>query len=208
LPFCRVLIVDGDADTRELYRQVFTALGWVVIEASDGREALVRALSEPPSIVVTELWLAFIDGVALCRLLRSDSLTRHVPILVVTSQGGASSLQQAERAGANAVLVKPTTPDVIVAKMDRLTESLAAPAAPLSARHTSLAKQHQRFETTTPNDPTPVLSCPICSERLIYQRTFFGGVNRQNPERWDYLTCLRCGEFSYRHRTRKLRHIA
>ena len=168
----------------------------------------MRALSEPPSIVVTELWLAFIDGVALCRLLRRDSLTRKVPILVVTSQGGASSLQQAECAGANAVLVKPTTPDVIAAKMDRLTESIAVPAAPPSARRTSLAKQYQRFETTTPNDPTPALFCPMCANSLIYEKTFFGGVSRRHPERWDYFKCPRCGDFSYRHRTRKLRHLA
>jgi DNA-binding response OmpR family regulator len=210
LPFCRVLIVDGDADTRELYRQVFTARGWLVIEASDGREALVRALSEPPSMVVTELWLAFIDGVALCRLLRRDGATASVPILVVTSETRDSYLQQAERAGANAVLKKPSTPDVIMAEMNRLTQTAVARSAfsQSPAGRVSLVKAHQRFETTTPNDPTHVLFCPICSERLIYEKTFFGGVSRRHPERWDYFKCLRCGDFSYRHRTRKLRPLA
>jgi CheY-like chemotaxis protein len=201
--------VDGDADTCELYREVFVQHGWAVSEASDGREALVRAFSEQPSIVVTELWLPFIDGVTLCRLLRRDALTTNIPIVVVTSETRDSYLQHAERAGANALLKKPSTPNVIMAEMDRLTQTIAAPPTftpPAGARQ-SLAKQHQRFETASPNEAAPHLVCPMCATPLIYEKTFFGGVSRRHPERWDRLTCPRCGEFSYRHRTRKLRPL-
>lgn len=206
----RVLIVDGDADTREMYRQLFAECGWAVAEASDGREALVHAVSEQPSIVVTELRLAFIDGIALCRLLRHDWMTRNVPILVVTSETRPSSLKEAERAGATAVLIKPSTPNAVIAEMERLTQVATVPTAnPQSPeRHSSLSKAHQRFETTTPNEPAPPLVCPICTQTLVYQKTFFGGVSRRHPERWDYLKCAQCGEFSYRHRTRRLQHLA
>jgi CheY-like chemotaxis protein len=205
LPVRQVLIVDGDADTRELYREVFAELGWAVTAASDGREALVRALSARPAIVVTELLLAFIDGVVLCRLLRNDSLTSTVPILVITSEVRASYLKEAERVGANAVLLKPSTPNAIVAEVDRLTRAAAFVQA--AAPGASLIRAHERFETTTPNEPTPALCCPICAAPLKYQKTFFGGVSRQLSERWDYFKCPRCGEFSYRHRTRKLQHL-
>ena len=209
-PLRRVLIVDGDADTRELYREVFAQRGWVVTEASDGREALIRALSGQPSIVITELWLAFIDGVALCRLLRRDWVTTNVAVLVVTSETRPSYLKQAQRAGANAILMKPSTPNVILAGAERLTQATAiSPGfAESTARQTSLAKAHLRFETTTPNEPAPQLVCPTCLSELIYQKTFFGGVSRRHPERWDYFNCPRCGEFRYRHRTRKLRLLA
>jgi two-component system chemotaxis response regulator CheY len=209
-PRHRVLIVDGDADTRELYRHVFAQRGWAVIEASDGREALVLALSEQPSIVVMELWLLFIDGVALCRLLRRDSITSNVPILVVTTESRGSYLEAAMRAGANGVLIKPSAPNLLVAQMERLTEATAPPTAFAQprARPASLVKAHQRFETTTPNEPAPHLVCPTCTTPLIYEKTFFGGVSRRNAERWDYFRCPRCGEFSYRHRTRKLRPLA
>lgn len=211
----RVLVVDGDADNRELYRDSFTLEGWAVTEAGDGREALVHALTSRPSVVVTELRLPLIDGVALCEILRKDRSTEAVPILVVTSETRAVELARAERAGASAVLIKPSTPDLIVAEMKRLVEA-ASNAARLSALHTrpapagrrSLVKAHRRLSTTTPDQPPPSLSCPICTQPLKYQETFIGGVSSRHPERWDYYHCARCGQFQYRYRTRKLRHLS
>lgn len=211
----RVLVVDGDADNRELYRDSFTLEGWAVVEAGDGREALVHALTSRPWVVVTELRLPLIDGVALCEILRRDRATEAVPILVVTSETRPVELARAERAGASAVLIKPSTPDLIVAEMKRLVESasnaaafpaLRTPSSPSGRR--SLVKAHRRLSTTTPDQPPVSLSCPICSRPLRYQETFIGGVNSRHPERWDYYGCARCGNFQYRHRTRKLRQLS
>jgi len=210
----RVLVVDGDADNRELYRDSFALAGWSVTEASDGREALVQALNSKPRLVVTELRLPLIDGVALCEILRRDRATAHVPILVVTSETRAVELARAQRAGADAVLIKPSTPDVIVAEMRRLIRVSSAapsstPALPApSGRRTALVKAHRRVATTTPEEPAPSLTCPICSQQLRYQQTFIGGVSSRHSERWDYFTCVKCGEFQYRYRTRKLRQLS
>src|SRR5262245_13067691 len=180
LPLRRVLIAEGDPDTRGLYREVFVECGWNVTEADDGREALVRALSERASVVITELWLPYIDGIALCRLLRRDLATSNVPILVVTSEIRPVYLKQAERAGANAILMKPSTPNVILAEMDRLTQdtTLAPPFVRPEAARKSLVKAHLRFETRSPNEPVPDIFCPRCMRPLAYQKTFFGGVSR------------------------------
>src|SRR5262245_66486741 len=92
----RVLVVDADADNRELYRDWFTVGGWEVSEALDGRDALVKALSVRPSIVITELRLPMIDGIALCQVLRHDRVTNAVPILVVTTNTPTEELSRAE----------------------------------------------------------------------------------------------------------------
>jgi CheY-like chemotaxis protein len=63
----RILVVDGNDDTRELYRQSFQLSGCDVVEASDGRDALAKALVSPPSLIVTEITLPFLDGFALMR---------------------------------------------------------------------------------------------------------------------------------------------
>ena len=211
----RVLIVDGDADNRELYRDCFTLAGWTVTEAVDGREALVQAIIAKPWVVVMELRLPLIDGVSLCEILRQDKATAAVPILVVTSETRATQLARAERAGADAVLIKPSTPDVVIAESERLVQSAtlktyATPSYELpspSGRRTALVKAHHRHATTMPEVPAINLMCPICTQPLRYQETFVGGVNSRHSERWDYYECARCGRFQYRYRTRKLRQM-
>ena len=210
----RVLVVDGDADNRELYRDSFVLSGWEVSEATDGREALVLALTGKPHVIVTELWLPLIDGAALCEILRRDRATSTVPILVVTSETRSVELARAERAGADAVLIKPSTPDLIVSEMTRLMRNAEtrAPAAPAplpvpGSRRAALVKAHRRHFTTTPDEKPASLICPICSQPLLYQETFVGGVSIHHPERWDYFECSRCGRFQYRYRTRKLRRL-
>ena len=211
----RVLVVDGDADNRELYRDCFTLAGWTVTEAVDGREALVQTLVAKPWVVVMELRLPLIDGVSLCEILRQDKATAAVPILVVTSETRPAQLARAERAGADAVLIKPSTPDVVIAETERLvrTATLKAHSTTFrelpspTGRRTALVKAHHRHATTMPEVPAINLICPICTQPLRYRETFVGGVNSRHSERWDYYECARCGRFQYRYRTRKLRRV-
>lgn len=83
-PLLRVVAADADADTRALYRAILGPLNVVLVEAADGRDALVKCLVEPPALLITETRLPGVDGYALCELLRRDAVTRSMPILVVT----------------------------------------------------------------------------------------------------------------------------
>ncbi len=111
-PIPRILVVDANDDTRELYRQSFQLSGCHVVEACDGRDALTKALVSPPSLVVTEIRLPFLDGYSLCEILRRDRATSDMPILVVTAARRAD-MDRARRAGADIVVAGPTTPDQI-----------------------------------------------------------------------------------------------
>jgi CheY-like chemotaxis protein len=208
------LVADGDADNRVLYRDALTFAGWRVTEASDGREALVQAFLVRPWVIVTELRLPLIDGIALCEILRRDRATKAVPILVITGESRATELERAEHAGASAFLIKPCTPDMLLAETHRLVQrAKAVAAAPPAlstpgARRAVLVKAHHRHATTTPEEPAIDLSCPICGQTLKYQETFIGGVSSRQSERWDYYVCVKCGQFQYRHRTRKLRPMS
>jgi len=225
----RVLVADPDGDTRSLYRQMLALAGHDIIEAADGRDALVKALETPPHFVVTETRLPIMDGYALCEILRQDRLTHAVPILVVTSEGRAERLARVRAAGASAVLVKPVKIDAILDQMKRLIESsggsgngqAAAPpigtppprvdvAKDVGGRvRTTLSKTHQRFDTTAPPATPPLLHCPGCDAALTYQYSHIGGVSSRHPEQWDYYLCPRsCGTFEYRQRTRRVRRAA
>ena len=224
-PIPRILVVDTNDDTRELYRQSFQLSGCDVVEASDGRDALTKALVRPPSLVVTEISLPFLDGFALCEILRRDRATADIPILVVTAAPPAD-MDRARRAGADIVVAKPTTPDHIVSLSRRLLDEVknlrgqaaATAAAPSETsesalthrgerRRTVLAKAHSRFTTTTPATPPASRICPLCDRQLAYDRSHIGGVSDRQREQWDYYMCNSCGAFQYRHRTRKLRRV-
>ncbi len=225
----RVLVAEPDPTTRAIYRALL-GTGEELVETVDGREALVRALMKPPALVITELQLPYIDGVALCEILRRDRTTAHTPVLVVTKPIGPIELERARRAGANAVLAKPCTLPALRQEIDRLLQtsrellerSVRARAASMSevertarllahvggALSPALSKAHQRFTTTTPPTAAPVLQCPICDEPLRYEYSHVGGVSAVHPEQWDYYMCSQCGPFQYRQRTRKLRRVS
>lgn len=217
-----ILVVDADDDTRAFYREWFARYGCEVVEAPDGRDALTKALVRPPALVLTETNLPFVDGYALCEILRRDPATRHVPILVITAESRPREIERARRAGADSVLVKPTMADEMLSETRRLvavaeqmgTDAASARANAMSQRDHApgprkrLSKAIARFATTTPSQTPPPLVCPSCDMTLTYKHSYIGGVSVRHPEQWDHYECLSCGPFQYRHRTRKLRRLA
>jgi len=113
-PLPLILIVDGDPDTRLLYRTALADLAAVVVEAEDGAEAFGKAICQRPDVILTETRLRRIDGYALCTYLRRDQTTRSSAIVVVTSAAHPAEIARATRAGADEVLVKPCLPDTVV----------------------------------------------------------------------------------------------
>jgi CheY-like chemotaxis protein len=225
-----ILVADADDDTRALYRASFELSQCEVVEASDGRDALTQALRRTPALVLTELTLPFIDGYALCALLRRDHATAEVPILVVTSEARPAAGDRARRAGADSVLVKPATPEKVLEEMRRLLEASEDPQGRIASaimradiaagiehlaeahagghRRSTLARAHARGTTITPPIPPPSLSCPLCDRGLTYQRSHIGGVSLRQSEQWDEYVCAQCGAFEYRQRTRTLHHVS
>jgi CheY-like chemotaxis protein len=215
----RVLVVEPDDDVRLSYRGALEAAGCDVLEAVDGREALAKALVRVPSLVVTELQLPFVDGTALCEILKKDRTTAAVPILIITGETRPETIERARRL-ANAVLAKPAGADSMLSECTRLLGRSDAPGAavpgkpggavPSTAGSTGthrpvLVKSLPRFTTTTPPSAPPALTCPACGRPLRYDHSHVGGVSERHREQWDYYSCANCGSFQYRQRTRRLR---
>lgn len=222
-----VLLVDRDSDTRMMYADYLRAVRFAIEEADDGREALAKAIAQPPAVIVTETRLPGMDGYDLCRVLRRDDATRHIPIVVVSGDAAPRDRQLALSAGANAVLVKPCLPEELAAELRRVlvdSESLRERARATVARaHEHVATSEvvlqpseragenrvfQQRKTTMPPATPPALSCPTCGEPLRYLHSHVGGVSEKHAEQWDYFDCANaCGTFQYRQRTRKLRRV-
>ena len=224
------LLVDRDADTRRMYAEYLSSTCRIE-EAEDGREALAKAISHHPDIVVTETRLPGITGFQLCNLLRQDASTKAIPVVVVTGDVFESDVRRAQSAGADIVLVKPCLPQTLLVEMRRLLhisadlrehardvrahvhDQLERSSALLdrseeNVRRTMLSRAHHRHDTTEPPIPPPSLVCPVCDKPLYYRRSHVGGVSERNSEQWDYFECeAGCGTFQYRQRTRKLRRV-
>jgi CheY-like chemotaxis protein len=215
-----ILVVDPDSDTRALYVAGLELAGWMADSASDGREALAKAISMRPAAIVTETRVPRLDGFELCRLLRSDPDTLHIPILVVTGDAEQSRIFAAEKAGADRVLIKPCLPDELARAVEAVLGTMrdkqyprVAAADDVSAEPTtqprSQTRRYQRGETTSPPSRPPELVCPRCDQRLEYRKSYVGGVSAKHGEQWDTYRCPSgCGQFQYRQRTRKLRDVS
>lgn len=218
------LLVEQDAEALEVYGSFLRRYGCEVEIAQDGPEALAKAFSCQPDVIITGTRLSGMSGFDLCRLLRRDRLTSSIPIVVVTNDA-ANDGRRAISAGANSVLPKPCTPDALFREIEQLllkthlwrdearqaaaesSDSVLECAEPAKKR-VMANHVHGRHVTTEPTTQPPALVCPSCYEPLRYAKSYIGGVSAKYPEQWDCFECpVGCGAFQYRHRTRKLRQI-
>jgi DNA-binding response OmpR family regulator len=212
----RVLVVNVDTDVRELYRNVLLGDGVEVVEALDGRDALVQALSLRPHVAVVDARLPYIDGLELCALLRAEPLTQSTRLVLLTGDPSSDHVRRCRQRGADLVLVKPVPMDALAnavrtfsgfapsAEQMPAAQSLSPPL-PQTTHAIAKVRAHDRYVSTSPPEPPPALRCPQCDMVLQYERSHIGGVNNRHSEQWDYYSCARHGTFQYRHRTRRLR---
>jgi two-component system, cell cycle response regulator DivK len=106
-----VLIVDDTADTRELYALYFQSRGFSVVTAQDGEAGIEVALRHRPDVIVMDLSMPRLDGLAAIQRLRQEPLTSHTPVIILTAYPLPAMPQGALEAGADALLLKPCLPE-------------------------------------------------------------------------------------------------
>lgn len=125
-----VLLVEDTASVRDLFARYLRWSGLDVTTAEDGNAALAHARTRTPDIVVCDIAMPNLDGVALCRALRSERATAALPIVVVS---GADHLYHAVRdAGCDVVLPKPCLPADLLATIRQLLSRTSSAPAPLA----------------------------------------------------------------------------
>jgi CheY-like chemotaxis protein len=120
-----ILIAERDRNVRELQEHFLGRAGFAVEFADDGQAALERAREARPALVVTEILIPGIDGLALCRRLGEDPLTRDIPVMVFSILAAAG---RADEAGARAFLRKPLVESVFVAAVRELVAAQSSDA--------------------------------------------------------------------------------
>lgn len=114
----RVLVVDDSRATRAVLRLMLGAVGFDVMEACDGRDALdVLAENGPPDAALVDWNMPQMDGLSFVKAVRSDPAYERLPLLMVTTESEPAQVVRALSAGADEYAMKPFTTDVILSKL-------------------------------------------------------------------------------------------
>ncbi|MCU0917764.1 MAG: response regulator [Planctomycetes bacterium] len=124
----RILVVDDEADIRELVRLNLAREGFDVLDCETGEEALALAKSKAPDLMVLDLMLPGMDGLEVCRRLKADPQTRHVPVVMLTAKGEESDVVTGLELGADDYVTKPFSGKVLAARVRRLLRKTPEPA--------------------------------------------------------------------------------
>jgi two-component system chemotaxis response regulator CheY len=109
-----VLAVDDSASMRQMVRLTLAGAGYQVVEASDGTDGLTKARAAQMDMVVTDLNMPVMNGLALIRELRKLPAYQGVPIIFLTTESDPAKKQEAKAAGATGWITKPFQQDQLV----------------------------------------------------------------------------------------------
>ena len=112
----RILILEDEPDIREILEHALKRDGFDVVSASDGRAGLAAARRLVPDLVLLDLMLPGIDGLEICRQLRSDPSTAGIALIMVTAKGEESDVVLGLGLGADDYVAKPFKPHELVAR--------------------------------------------------------------------------------------------
>lgn len=115
-----ILVVDDSASIRRMIAACMAHCNYGVATADDGAVAAALAQRERFDLVITDQVMPVMDGLSLIRTLRAVPAYRHTPILMLTTEAGADSREQARAAGATGFLAKPFDPDGLMQSVQQL----------------------------------------------------------------------------------------
>ena len=117
MPNEHILVVDDERDIGALLEYNLTKEGYVTTYAASGEAALTAARTRTVDLVILDLMLPGVDGLEVCRRLKSEAKTSHIPILMLTAKSGEADVVAGLELGASDYVVKPFSPRVLVARV-------------------------------------------------------------------------------------------
>lgn len=113
----QLLVIEDEEDITELVGYNLAKEGYQVVIRMSGEEGLAAARSLLPDLIILDLMLPGIDGLEVCRLLKQDERTRHIPIVMLTAKGEEADIVTGLELGADDYITKPFSPKVMVARV-------------------------------------------------------------------------------------------
>ena len=115
-----ILVVDDEEDIRELVQLNLSREGYAILPCETGEQALDRAFSKMPDLIILDLMLPGIDGLEVCKRLKNDPKTQQIPLVMLTAKGEEADIVTGLELGADDYVTKPFSGKVLVARVRRL----------------------------------------------------------------------------------------
>lgn len=115
-----ILTVDDSVSVRQMVGFTLRRAGYTVLEATDGRDAIAKLAGTSVQMVITDLNMPNMDGLSLIRDLRAQPAYRFVPIVMLTTESEPQKKEAGRAAGATGWIVKPFTPEQLVAVVGKV----------------------------------------------------------------------------------------
>jgi DNA-binding response OmpR family regulator len=115
----KIMIVDDEADVIDMLVINLRAAGFQVVAVEDGATALAKARNEAPSLIILDLMLPRMPGLEICKVLKSDPATRHIPVIMLTAKAEEVDKIVGLELGADDYVTKPFSPRELILRINR-----------------------------------------------------------------------------------------
>ncbi|HEX2832651.1 MAG TPA: response regulator [Thermoanaerobaculia bacterium] len=113
----KILLVDDSNTILMMERMILTKGPWDLLTASDGEEAVARALTDKPDLILMDVVMPKMNGFDACRRIRGEVSIGHTPIIMVTTRGEVQNVETGFAAGCNDYVTKPINGAELMAKL-------------------------------------------------------------------------------------------
>jgi CheY-like chemotaxis protein len=124
----KVMVVDDEEATRRLVLMILGGRGLCLIEAANGADALALAARERPDLMLLDVAMPGLDGIAVCAALKSNPQTSRIKVVMLTAMVTQADEDRAVAAGADQYITKPFSPMRLLSQVSALLERPAVPA--------------------------------------------------------------------------------
>jgi twitching motility two-component system response regulator PilH len=113
----KIMVVDDSPTERFYYADLLTRSGYTVVTAENGEEALAKAKSDQPELILMDVVMPGQNGFQVTRAISRDPITAHIPIIICTSKDQETDRYWGMKQGAKDYLVKPVNPQELIEKI-------------------------------------------------------------------------------------------
>jgi two-component system, cell cycle response regulator DivK len=115
----RILVVEDQADNRQIIRDMLAGTDYEITEVENGEEALAAVAKQQPDLILMDIQLPIMDGYTATRKIKADPDLRSIPIIAVTSYALDGEGQKARAAGCDGYVPEPYSPRQLLAKIQQ-----------------------------------------------------------------------------------------